>query len=550
MPSACRPATTLRAGNYGGNLWTCEKCRYNNESRHETCANCFYAVKNRSEGNLPLPADNPFERFAKPPSREIGVGDRGDGETRIGGTLHSWGSTEAIAARNSRGRYDAVEETRRKLPPLVPIDADAARTWIYPINYPVREYQQQIVTEALFRNTLVSLPTGLGKTLIAAVVMYNFYRWFPEGKVVFLAPTKPLVTQQISACYDIMGIPEKDTAELQGSVAPEKRQQLWDERRVFYCTPQSMANDIIKKRCDPGRFVCVVVDEAHRSTGNYAYVSVIREVAAATENFRVLALSATPGSDVKVIQQVLVNLRITHIECRSEDDAEVAKHTHARQVEVVKCKLGSHIDAIRQGLVAVLQPLVSRMCGKRLLYTKDPMALKAWTVVQSLHQFRREVHTNGMAHMAEKVEGEMSVLVKVVQAKDNLVTHGAAGCLQKLAGMEEEVKSRGFRSTAMRDVMRHSQWAGLMKLLRQTSQDTAGVSMKHPKLLKLKEVLREHFSRHEAGGSSTRAIVFTQLRDSVQEITDFLSGEELLRVKPFIGQGRSRYGAGPGPGAG
>ena len=33
---------------------------------------------------------------------------------------------------------------------------------------------------ALLTNTLVCLPTGLGKTLIAAVVMHNFARWFPE----------------------------------------------------------------------------------------------------------------------------------------------------------------------------------------------------------------------------------------------------------------------------------------------------------------------------------------------------------------------------------
>jgi ERCC4-related helicase len=51
------------------------------------------------------------------------------------------------------------------------------------------------------QNTLVSLPTGLGKTLIAAVVMYNYYRWFPTGKVVFCAPTRPLVSQQIHAWY-------------------------------------------------------------------------------------------------------------------------------------------------------------------------------------------------------------------------------------------------------------------------------------------------------------------------------------------------------------
>ena len=77
----------------------------------------------------------------------------------------------------------------------------------YPTNYPVREYQLQIVGDALFKNTLVSLPTGLGKTFIAAVVMFNYYRWFPAGKVIFMAPTRPLVTQQIGACHDIVAIP-------------------------------------------------------------------------------------------------------------------------------------------------------------------------------------------------------------------------------------------------------------------------------------------------------------------------------------------------------
>jgi ERCC4-related helicase len=35
--------------------------------------------------------------------------------------------------------------------------------------------------------------------------MFNYYRWFRHGKVVFLAPTRPLVQQQKSACRDICG---------------------------------------------------------------------------------------------------------------------------------------------------------------------------------------------------------------------------------------------------------------------------------------------------------------------------------------------------------
>ncbi len=84
-------------------------------------------------------------------------------------------------------------------------DMESGKKYIYPTNFPIRDYQFNIVKKCLFKNTLVSLPTGLGKTFIAAVLMYNYYRWYPNKKVVFLAPTKPLVAQQIEACFGIMG---------------------------------------------------------------------------------------------------------------------------------------------------------------------------------------------------------------------------------------------------------------------------------------------------------------------------------------------------------
>ena len=77
-------------------------------------------------------------------------------------------------------------------------DVEKGETWQYPIDFPLRDYQFSIVRRCLFTNTLVCLPTGLGKTFIAAVVMLNFYRWYPDGKIVFMAPTKPLVNQQVS----------------------------------------------------------------------------------------------------------------------------------------------------------------------------------------------------------------------------------------------------------------------------------------------------------------------------------------------------------------
>ena len=67
-----------------------------------------------------------------------------------------------------------------------------------------------------FGGAQISLPTGLGKTFIAAVVMYNFYRWYPFGKIIFMAPTRPLVKQQEDACFNITAIPKDVTVELTG----------------------------------------------------------------------------------------------------------------------------------------------------------------------------------------------------------------------------------------------------------------------------------------------------------------------------------------------
>lgn len=48
-----------------------------------------------------------------------------------------------------------------------------APTYIYPSNKSRRDYQYDIVRACFTDNCLVALPTGLGKTFIAGVVMLN-----------------------------------------------------------------------------------------------------------------------------------------------------------------------------------------------------------------------------------------------------------------------------------------------------------------------------------------------------------------------------------------
>ena len=66
-----------------------------------------------------------------------------------------------------------IERTLQPPPMKLQVDRLAARRWIYPLNQSRRDYQFNIVKRCLFDNTLVALPTGLGKTFIAGVVMLN-----------------------------------------------------------------------------------------------------------------------------------------------------------------------------------------------------------------------------------------------------------------------------------------------------------------------------------------------------------------------------------------
>ena len=55
-----------------------------------------------------------------------------------------------------------------------------------------------------------------------------------------MAPTKPLVAQQIEACFKVMGIPQDDTKEMTGNVQIGERSRAWVTKRVFFLTPQVM----------------------------------------------------------------------------------------------------------------------------------------------------------------------------------------------------------------------------------------------------------------------------------------------------------------------
>lgn len=57
-------------------------------------------------------------------------------------------------------------------------------------------------------------------------------------------------------------------------------------------------------------------DEAHRATGNYAYVNIVKNLDKQNIGYRIIGLSATPGNTLEQIQEVMTNLHINRMEVK------------------------------------------------------------------------------------------------------------------------------------------------------------------------------------------------------------------------------------------
>lgn len=145
-----------------------------------------------------------------------------------------------------------------------------------------------------------------------------------------------MVAQQIKACLGITGIPSDQTAILLDK-SRKNREEIWANKRVFFATPQVVENDLKRGVLDPKDIVCLVIDEAHRATGSSAYTNVVKFIDRFNSSYRLLALTATPASDLEGVQEVVNNLDISKIEIRTEESMDIVKYMKKRKRKKLKC---------------------------------------------------------------------------------------------------------------------------------------------------------------------------------------------------------------------
>src|ERR671922_1671181 len=198
-----------------------------------------------------------------------------------------------------------------------------------------RLYQKNIAESASLSNTLVILPTALGKTIISALVCADMLFKYRDKRVLIMAPTRPLVGQHLKLFSSILKILEEQIVAVTGKTLPETRRAIWckKEVRLIFATPEIVKNDLNEGRLQLRDFSLLVFDEAHKAVKDYSYTLIAKEYINQSPCPMILALTASPGAERSRIQEVCNNLFIENLEYCNEDDPDVKPYVNPIQVK-------------------------------------------------------------------------------------------------------------------------------------------------------------------------------------------------------------------------
>ncbi|MGI0009237.1 MAG: DEAD/DEAH box helicase, partial [Nitrosopumilaceae archaeon] len=211
-----------------------------------------------------------------------------------------------------------------------------------------REYQINLANQAIRENCLVVLPTGLGKTAVALQVIADFLSK-RIGGVLFLAPTRVLAHQHYEFLKNNLKI--DDVVLITGEDLVAKRKKLWTNS-VICATPEITKNDLDRQIVSPNQFSLLIVDEAHRTIGNYAYSGISERFR--NTNVRIVGMTATLPSEKDKATEILQTLRISSIAQRTEESPDVKPYVQQTETQWITVELPPEMKEIQACLKAAL----------------------------------------------------------------------------------------------------------------------------------------------------------------------------------------------------
>ncbi len=389
-----------------------------------------------------------------------------------------------------------------------------------------RLYQETILATAAGKNTLVVLPTGMGKTAIAFMLAAQRLQHFPQSKILILAPTKPLADQHLQTFKQHMHLAEDKFALFTGEVPPAVRHEQWKNAKIIFSTPQGLENDIMSDHISLADVSLLVFDEAHRATGEYSYAFIAKQYHAKAKFPRILGLTASPGSDLLKIEEVCKNLFIEGVEIRTDEDPDVKPYVQETETTWMKVVLPAEFLDVKKFLEACIK---SKLVALRELGVAGTVEYFSKRELLSL---QGELHARLAAGERDfetmKALSVAAEAMKVQHALELLESQGSTSLckyLDKLMGEAQTSTVKAVKNLVV-DPNFKAAYVKAQKLLEQ--------GIEHPKLA----IARGLVAREVAENKRAKILLFTQYRDTAVKLKEELEKASGVVPAVFVGQAK------------
>ena len=386
-----------------------------------------------------------------------------------------------------------------------------------------RLYQETILNTCVKGNTLVVIPTGMGKTACAILLAAHRMNKI-GGKVMVLAPTRPLVEQHRKTFAEFMEIAEGDMRLFTGKVDPDQREREYKKAMMVFATPQVIQNDIIAGRFDFSEYSLLVIDECHRGVKDYPYPFIAEIYMRRAEEPRILGLTASPGGTKDKIDSVCRNLYFDHVEIRTEEDMDVGPYVKKINMDWKTVELPEEFKEVHELIGKSLKERITKL--KELEFT-NTVKLRKRDLLQIQGKMRsilsRTANANPAIFYGLSVAAQA---LKIEHAMELMETQGSKSLLEYFKRMEEA--ARAGKTKAVKNVMNDPK----IRTAFLKTYDMVGKGMDHPKLSELKGMVEEQFMENP----KSKIIIFSHYRDTVKSILKKLEDVKSCRPVGFFGQ--------------
>jgi Fanconi anemia group M protein len=401
----------------------------------------------------------------------------------------------------------------------------------------LRSYQKNIADSAQRRNTMVILPTALGKTVISLLVCADMLYNYRDKRILVMAPTRPLVSQHMKYFSSVLKISEENIASVTGKILPYARRAVWDRTdiRLMFATPEVVKNDLEEGRLNLKDFGLLVFDEAHRAMKEYAYTSIAKEYIKQSSCPYILAMTASPGAERKRIQEVCNNLFIEHIEYRSEDDPDVKPYVNAIDVKWEWLNLPEEFRYIVSILRSMLEEKIKWLIRNGLLLRGIKWIFKKDLIeLGEALRYKLELtmeEQRGLLYIAILNQSSALTLMYCVELIESQGSYSLKAFLDRIDEDGSNAHTFLLKDPRMMEI----------KTL------VEGIVKEHPKILHLLQLIKDHHhhghhlsSINNARNSpnlKSKILVFTQYRDTAKHIVEVLEKND-IKTSRFVGQAK------------